>query len=225
MIQLSSTDDVRAAISNARDVAVLAYTLRRGPVLDALEAAATRGARVKVRLEGAPYGDPDGALALHNRRIAEELARFGIDAQLARAHPDGDGEAPMHAKALVAGDRVFLDDRNWGADDFVVVDGDRDAVRAVVDAVDGKPPIDSLASDFALENPARSREKRNSFARRARAITSSSKANLSGTPTLFTACSTSWGNEASLRGCSSQRAKRPPALGKQRRSRVWRAMA
>ena len=154
MIQLSSIGNVRAAISNARDVDVLAYTLSRGPVLDALEAAASRGAHVSVRLEGAPYGDSDGALALHNRRIVEKLARFGIDARLGHAHPGGDSEAPVHAKALVADDRVFLDDRNWGADDFVVSDRDQDVVRAVVDAVDGKTPHDAPGSAVVLEKRA-----------------------------------------------------------------------
>jgi phosphatidylserine/phosphatidylglycerophosphate/cardiolipin synthase-like enzyme len=120
-------------------------------VLGALEAAARRGAHVKVRLEGAPYGDSDGALALHNRRIVEELERCGVDAQLRHVHPGGDSEAPVHAKALVADDCVFLDDRNWRVDDFVVADRDGDAVRAVVDAVEGKTQRDAPNAAFALE--------------------------------------------------------------------------
>jgi hypothetical protein len=150
MIRLSRTADVQAAISNARDVDVLAYTLRRGPVLGALEAAASRGARVKVRLEGAPFHDSGGSLALHNRRIVDELARFGIDARLAHADPAGANEAPVHAKAVVADGCLFLDDRNWGADDFIVADGDADAVRSVIDAVDGNAPYDSADSAFAI---------------------------------------------------------------------------
>ncbi len=151
MIALSSTSDVRAAISRARDVDVLAYTLARGPVLGALEAAASRGAHVSVRLEGAPYGDSDGALARHNRRIVEELARFGVDARLGHVHPSGDSEAPVHAKALVADGRVFLDDRNWRGRDFVVEDRDADAVRAIVDAVEGKTPHGAPNAAFVLE--------------------------------------------------------------------------
>ncbi len=151
MIALSSIGDVRAAISNARDVDVLAYTLARGPVLEALEAAASRGAHVEVRLEGTPYGDSDGALARHNRQIVEELARFGIDARLGHVHPGGDSEAPVHAKALVADDRVFLDDRNWCGDDFVVADRDADVVRAIVDSVEGKTPHAAPNAAFALE--------------------------------------------------------------------------
>jgi phosphatidylserine/phosphatidylglycerophosphate/cardiolipin synthase-like enzyme len=151
MIQLSSTAAVRAAISNAHDVGVLAYTLRRGPVLQALETAARQGARVKVRLEGTPYGDPDGALALHNRRIVDELVGFGIDARLAHAGPAGAREAPVHAKALVVDYRVFLDDRNWGRDDFIVSDDDRNAVRSVIDAVDGNVEHDPSATAFAIE--------------------------------------------------------------------------
>jgi phosphatidylserine/phosphatidylglycerophosphate/cardiolipin synthase-like enzyme len=151
MIQLSSIGEVRAAISDGGDVDVLAYTLARGPVLGALEAAASRGVRVKVRLEGAPFGDPDGALARHNRRVVDELATFGVDARLAHAQPGGDAEAPVHAKALVAGGRVFLDDRNWRAGDFVVCNDDPGAVQSVVDAVNGKVPRDVPGSAFALE--------------------------------------------------------------------------
>ncbi|MGA8532856.1 MAG: hypothetical protein WB615_01970 [Candidatus Tumulicola sp.] len=151
LIGLSSTANVRAAISSAEDVEVLAYTLARGPVLHALEAAAVRGAHVKIRLEGAPYGDPGGALALDNRRIVAELARCGADARLAHTGPAGASEAPVHAKALVADRCLFLDDRNWGADDFVVADTDADDLRSVMNAVDGNAPRDGTASAFAIQ--------------------------------------------------------------------------
>ena len=150
MIRLSTTADASAAVSGARSVDVLAYTLRRGPLLDALEAAALRGACVRVRLEGAPFGDPGGQLATHNRRIAGELARCGADAQLARSTPGSRGDLPVHAKALVADGRLFLDDRNWGANDFVVADSDRNAVREVSAAVETGAARDATDATFAF---------------------------------------------------------------------------
>ena len=69
MVRLSSTAEVVRALSTAHDVTVLSYTLRPGPVRAALESAARRGARVRVRLEGAPFSDAKGALARSNRRI------------------------------------------------------------------------------------------------------------------------------------------------------------
>jgi hypothetical protein len=150
MIRLSTTAAASAAVSGARSVDVLAYTLRRGPLLDALEAAALHGACVHVRLEGAPFGDPGGQLATHNRRIAGELARCGADAQLARSTPGSRGDLPVHAKALVADGRLFLDDRNWGANDFVVADSDRNAVREVSAAVEIGAARDATDASFAF---------------------------------------------------------------------------
>src|SRR5215813_12511539 len=93
MIRLSSTAEVTAAVARARDVEVFAYTLQHGPVLDALESAASRGTHVSVRLEGAPFGDGKGALARYNRQIAATLAADGADVCLARADA---GDAPVH---------------------------------------------------------------------------------------------------------------------------------
>jgi hypothetical protein len=150
MVQLSSAREVQAALSAAERVDVLAYTLRRGPVLHGLEAAARRGAHVRVRLEGVPYGDSSGSFARENRRIVDELTRAGIDAQLARVGPRAADEAPVHAKAIVADDRLFLDDRNWGDNDFVVCDRDPAAARAVLDAMDGDAHAGGCPS-FAIE--------------------------------------------------------------------------
>jgi hypothetical protein len=151
MIRLSSAVDVIASISHARSVGVLAYTLRHGPVFDALEAAAGRGARVKVCIEGATYGDANGALGLHNRRMVDELRRFGVDARLAHAGGADTREPPVHAKALVADDCLYLDDRNWGADDLIVTDDDARAVRAVTEAVDGNVRFDASSSAFTIQ--------------------------------------------------------------------------
>lgn len=153
MIRLSSTSEVVAAVSSAREIGVLAYTLRRGEVLDALEAAAAAGIHVRVRLEGAPYGDLNGAFAKHNRDLACELARCGVDVQLANA-TTGANDAPVHAKALVAGDRLFLDDRNWGNGDFVVADGDAGDASETWSAVGGSAAADATGAAFAIHKRA-----------------------------------------------------------------------
>ncbi|HEX5274496.1 MAG TPA: phospholipase D-like domain-containing protein [Candidatus Rubrimentiphilum sp.] len=98
-----------------------AYTLRHGAVLDELEAAARRGARVTVRLEGSPYADPSGELATANRRVLRELRRLGADARLADTNARN-GPA-LHMKAAVCDGVAYLDDRNWpGAGDTIVRD-------------------------------------------------------------------------------------------------------
>lgn len=159
MIRLSATSEAAADVLAARCVDVLAYTLRRGPLLGALETAAERGAHVRVRLEGAPFGDTAGALAKYNRRIAGELARCGADVRLARATPASSGDPPVHAKALVADGKLFLDDRNWGEGDFVVADSDGGAVREVVDAIEGRAVHDVPSAPFAFsKNGALQRE-------------------------------------------------------------------
>ena len=114
MLHLSSTAAVLGALARSGNVDVRAYTLH-GPVLRALEAAAGRGARVSVELEGTPYNDPKGRLAAENRRVVGELRAAGADARL------GD---PLHAKVISADGAFFFDDKNWGARDLVVRDDD-----------------------------------------------------------------------------------------------------
>lgn len=149
MVRLSSTAEVVRALSTARDVTVLSYTLRPGPVRAALESAARRGARVRVRLEGAPFSDAKGALARSNRRIVAELASCGADASLAHVNPTA-GEAPVHAKALVADGRLFLDNRNFGSGDFIVKDDRPADACSVLDAFAGKPRNERRVA-FAIE--------------------------------------------------------------------------
>jgi phosphatidylserine/phosphatidylglycerophosphate/cardiolipin synthase-like enzyme len=164
MVRLSSSAEVQALLASARDIGVFAYTLRRGPMLSGLEAAARRGAHVSVRLEGTPFGDPDGSFARANRRIADELARCGVDARLAHTGADSAQQAPLHAKAVVADGRLFLDDRNWGRSDFVVCDGDRGDVRAVRDALEEDAP--------SIRRPAFAFAKRDALASEARLLCS-----------------------------------------------------
>ena len=153
MIRLSSASEIVESVARSREVGVLAYTLRRGAVLAALEKAAERGAHVCVRLEGAPYGATAGALARYNRRIAAELTRCGAEVQLAQATTAA-SDAPVHAKALVAGECVYLDDRNFGDGDFIVADGDARDARNTWAAIDGCAPADSTDAAFAIHKRA-----------------------------------------------------------------------
>ncbi len=114
MVELSSARELFSALVRAKTIELQAYTLH-GPVLRALETAASRGARVGVELEGSPHDDPRGALGRENRRVVAELRAAGIDARL------GD---PLHAKSIVADGTLFLDDRNFNASDVVLRDDD-----------------------------------------------------------------------------------------------------
>lgn len=121
MLSLSSVGEVVSALASAPDVAVEAYTLH-GPVLRAVEAAARRGARVTVALDGLPHNDPNGRLAAENRRLAGELRTAGAVVSL--------GE-PVHAKTIRAGGTLYLDEKNWGRGDLVVREDDAAAARAI----------------------------------------------------------------------------------------------
>ncbi len=114
MVELSSPVELFAALSHAATIDVHAYTLR-GPILRALEAAASRGARVDVELEGSPHDDPRNALAAYNGRVVAELRTAGVNALLAD---------PVHAKSIDADGTLFLDDRNFNASDVVLRDDD-----------------------------------------------------------------------------------------------------
>src|SRR5579862_9320303 len=139
MATLSSTSAALGAISSARRIDAMAYTLH-GPVLWALEDAARRGTHVAVELEGAPFNDARGALARENARLANELRAAGADVRLTH----------VHAKALAVDDALYLDDRNWGVDDIVLRDtNDRD-VQAARDVFDGNGAPDPTSKNFAL---------------------------------------------------------------------------
>ena len=157
MIALSSTAHVLDAMHRARSIAFTAYVLRPGRVLDALDAAARRGARVTVRLEAQPYGDTSGALKDQNAAAVAELERDGADARLA----DADGTHPLHMKSARIDGALYLDDRNWPDDgvDTIVRDTDSRDAQAVSDAMRAKPtdgaPL-ATQKDAALRREARS---------------------------------------------------------------------
>jgi hypothetical protein len=136
------------ALAGAREVEVSAYVLdRREPVVKALEAAAQRGARVRVRLEGKPYSDHDGAMAKQNRALAAELRGCGAVVTLA-----GSGSEPVHMKAALVDGVAYLDDRNFppSGRDTVVATSDPDDVAVVRAALQGVPGSDAhLATEKA----------------------------------------------------------------------------
>jgi hypothetical protein len=122
------------SITTARTVALTAYTLRPGPVLDALTGAARRGAAVTVRLEGHPLDDPAQTLHADNAAAVAALTAAG-----ATAGVTGSGDPVLHLKAAVVDGIAWLDDRNWagGPHEHLVRDTDRDDVAAVASAVGG----------------------------------------------------------------------------------------
>lgn len=137
MISLSSTHQFVHALSTARDVTLTAYTLASGPVLDALDDAARRGAHVHVRLEGAIYRD-DGTVSERNRDAVERLAAHGADAKV--VHITSHASDPLlHLKAAVVDGVLYLDDRNWSGDgdETIIRDDFADDIRMVHDAADG----------------------------------------------------------------------------------------
>lgn len=115
---------VLGAIGRSRRVLLAASLLGPGKLLNALEAAARRGARVTVRIEGRPYAGsrPEAAarLAERNARSVRALREAGADASVVDARK-GQGP-PLHLKGAVCDGVAYLDERNWpltGADTIV----------------------------------------------------------------------------------------------------------
>lgn len=159
MMTLSSTSDLLRALDGARDVALTAYLLPAGRVLDGLTAAAKAGAHVRVRLEGYIYKD-EGGIGAANAVAIAKLRAAGADAQL--VHPDKDAsDAMLHTKAALIDGTLFLDDRNWPDDggDTIVRDTFPSDAQMVKDAVDGNEdrptPFFAVAKRGALASEAR----------------------------------------------------------------------
>ncbi|HEY9086303.1 MAG TPA: hypothetical protein VIN40_10285 [Candidatus Tyrphobacter sp.] len=146
MLRLTSQSAMTAALERARDVTLVAYLLPRGPVFDALAAAARRGARVIVRLEGNPYADARGGIRRLNQSVVQELARDGAEARLVDA--DGKGES-LHAKAALIDGALYVDDVNFSRGDSgtLLRDDSRSDAHALRDAVAGR--VDRPERDFA----------------------------------------------------------------------------
>ncbi|HET9095100.1 MAG TPA: phospholipase D-like domain-containing protein [Candidatus Baltobacteraceae bacterium] len=139
MIRTASASDVLCAIEHAHTVLLSAYVLRPGQLLDALEGAARRGARVTVRLEGRPYAGSDqneaSRLAAQNLDAVAALGAAGGDAAMVdTSNADG---PPLHLKAAVCDGVAYLDDRNWPDDgaDTILRDGFPRDVAAIEGAL------------------------------------------------------------------------------------------
>ncbi len=119
-------------MARAREITFVTYTLHPGAVENALVAAARRGARVTVRLEGQPYADALGEVHAQNEQALRALSAAGADARL--QHAPGSTDAPLHLKAIVADRQLFLDDRNFDGDgEEAVLRDDFSADRAAVE--------------------------------------------------------------------------------------------
>jgi len=139
VIALDTATGFIHTLASARRIALTAYTLREGRVLDALVAAARRGAEVRVRLERDPLDDAAGALHRANAAALAALRTAG-----AGAEATGPGEPVLHLKAAAVDGVVWLDDRNWasGGAERILRDSDPDDVAAVSSAVAGGPGSD-----------------------------------------------------------------------------------
>jgi hypothetical protein len=120
-------------IASARNVAFGSYFLRPGPVRDALERAAERGAHVSVTLQADPYKNDYGAKA--NADAARVLRDAGAKVTLFDS-----ARVPFHLKAAVADGVAFLDDRNWTrrGPELVLADDAPSDVAIVRDALRGR---------------------------------------------------------------------------------------
>ena len=162
MLRLSSRGELLAALGRARRIDLSAYALSDGRLVEALGAAARRGARVGVTLERAPYArEPVRAAAFRaqNEAVAERLRAGGVRVRL--AHAPG---APFHLKAAVVDAALYLDDRNWPArgPDTIVRTTSRPSVAAARAAIRGRTPAAAplaLRKDRALACEARAIER------------------------------------------------------------------
>ena len=134
MIALDTPAGFVRALGSARSIALTSYTLREGKVLDALVAAARRGAAVRVRLERDPFDDSAGTLHHANAAALARLRAAGAAAAATRS-----GEPVLHLKAAVVDGTAWLADRNWAGSgaERIVRDTDADDVAAVSAALAG----------------------------------------------------------------------------------------
>src|SRR5579863_5867471 len=109
-VQLVKTQDALGAMDRAKRITAEAYTLSE-PMLDALEAAAERGACVSVALACTPYGSSKDRLAAWNARSVARLRAHHVAAEL---------RDTVHAKELCVDGTFYFDERNWRRDDLVI---------------------------------------------------------------------------------------------------------
>jgi hypothetical protein len=128
-IGLSSTAALIKAVSHADSVTLGSYVLNRSSALvRALEDAARRGARVRVRI-GDPYRD-SGDISATNEAAVDALRASGVAVTKTTSLE--------HLKAAVVDGTAYLDDRNWAArgPQTVVVDSRPKDVAAIERALE-----------------------------------------------------------------------------------------
>ncbi len=133
-VALSTTAALIEAAGRASSIRLAAYTLGNRRLADALEAAAARGAQVRIVLARAPNEDPAGAIAARNAATVGQLRSRGVDAALSDpAHPS------PHLKAAVVDGVAYLDDANFRTDgaETVVRDPDPADVAAIEAVMNG----------------------------------------------------------------------------------------
>lgn len=138
-----------AALAAASDIALGSYTLApEGPIARALEAAADRGARVNVRLDGHPTFGHAGSGDGFAQTVVRDLTAHGV-----RVETTLPSEPPAHLKAAVVDGVAYLDDRNWTSrgEEAIVRDDDAADVAAIRDAIAGQP---AASDSIALEKTA-----------------------------------------------------------------------
>jgi phosphatidylserine/phosphatidylglycerophosphate/cardiolipin synthase-like enzyme len=130
-LRFTTVREVAERIASARSVMVSAYTLSpRGAMARALLAAGTRGAHVRVVLDGHAFG-------------AAQHANLATGLELRQAHVRVDyTQEPLHMKAAAIDDAVYLSDRNWTSRsraEVVLQDALPQDKPIVLHAVDGTP--------------------------------------------------------------------------------------
>ncbi len=104
---------------------------------------------MRVKLDGAPLGDPNGKLAHDNAAAVAELRSFGAEARL--TSPD---DPVMHMKAAIVDGVAWLDDRNWAGTDnerIVRVDDPRDVATTKADALQREVDVIERAGPAELD--------------------------------------------------------------------------
>jgi len=130
-LRFTNVREVTDRIGGARSVILSAYTLSpRGAMTRALLAAAARGARVRVVLDGHAFG-------------AAQHANLATGLELRQAHVRVDyTQEPLHMKAAAIDDALYLSDRNWttrSRAEVVLQDAIPQDKLIVLRAVDGTP--------------------------------------------------------------------------------------
>lgn len=149
MIALDTVAGFVRSLTSAHDITLTSYTLHPGSVLGSLDAAALRGAAVRVRLDGDPIGGHAGALYRDNVAAVVELRASGADASLT-----GPGEPVMHLKAALVDGVAWFDDRNWAgvaAEHVVRSDDPREVAVTKADALAREADVIAHAGGARLD--------------------------------------------------------------------------